>query len=860
MSWREFFQRGRADAELRSEMELFLEEEAAENVARGMTPAERRRARETVWRQNTLDRVESAWRDLRYALRTLSRTPGFAIVAIAVMALGIGANVALFTVVRSVLLRPLPFYRPDRLMMLYENQVGDNEPYINVSGGMFAEWARQNRSFAGLALMGGSEFNLSGVTGELPENVHGVSCTWNLFSLLGVRPALGRSFTASDDSRAAAGSVLLSWRTWKQRFGGDPSIVNRTIHLNRKPYKVIGVLPAWFAFPDAATQLWTPVYHDKPAAWMASLGNHPFQVIGRLRDGVTPEQGVAELSLIARRVHDEHPDNAFVGKGANIRPLLESMVGEMKRPLYVLLAAASCMLLIACLNVANLLVARATARRKELAIRKALGGGRARLLRERLTESLLLSAAGGAAGLLLAYGTVEWLVNTRKDMSRVDAIHIDGMVALFSVGLALVCALFSTLISSMSAKDNLILASLRESVRGSSAGHGRAGLRRGLLTVEVGLTVVLLVSAGLLLKSYKALRSSDMGCITKNVLTMRLDLFGARYSMPAELANFYTELLAKVRALPGVEAAGFVQAVPGQGYWADDSFSIVEHPALPQGQGLFAMNRWADPGYFATMGIPILHGQTFDAGRRLGEANQAVISESFAEQYFGREDPLGKHLRLDGRTYQISGIVGDVRYSLGEAPKPMQYYPLFAGLQNNGTLVVRSSRDAERLALPVQRIVAAMDPELPVSDVVTMNQLLDESTLDASFDTTLLVCFAVLSLVLAGVGIFGVLSYMVAQQTQEIGIRMALGAERGRVLGRVLVDGLKPALVGLALGIAGSVGAVRLIRSMLYETRPLDPAVLALMSGLLVVVAGAACLVPAWRASRLDPMQAFRAE
>jgi putative ABC transport system permease protein len=560
-------------------------------------------------------------------------------------------------------------------------------------------------------------------------------------------------------------------------------------------------------------------------------------------------------------LHDQHLDNPFVSKAANIKPLLEDLVGDVKRPLYVLLTATCCVLLIACLNVANLLVARAAARRKELAIRAALGGGRLRLLRERLMESFLLSAAGGVLGLLLAYGAVQWLVSTRKDMSRVESIHIDGVVALFTVGLIVLCALFAGLISSLSTKSNQLLLSLQDSARGSSAGHAHTMLRRSLLAAEVGLTVVLLISAGLLLKSYQRLRSSDLGCITENVLTMRLGLPGARYKTPGLApVNFFETLLARVRALPGVEVAGIVETVPGQGYWHDEGFSVVEHPPLPQGTAQYAIYRCADPGFFAAMGIPLLRGHTFDPNRKLDQADQAIVNAAFAKQYFSHEDPLGKHLHNEKKDYEIVGIVGDTRYSLAEDPKPIQYYPLFSGKFNSGTLVIRSSRDVEQLAMPVQRIIQEMDHDLPVSDVLTMDQLLGKSTMDQSFNATLLVVFAGLSLVLAAVGLFGVLSYIVAQRTSEIGIRIALGAQREQVLRRVLLDGLRPALFGLAFGLVTSVCTARLIQSMLYGTQPLDPVVFAAVAAMLLLVAALACLIPAWRASRLEPMRALRTE
>jgi len=385
-------------------------------------------------------------------------------------------------------------------------------------------------------------------------------------------------------------------------------------------------------------------------------------------------------------------------------------------------------------------------------------------------------------------------------------------------------------------------------------------LRKTLLAIEVGLTVVLLVCAGLLLKSFERLRSSDMGCATHNVLTVRIGLFGGKYNDRAPKVTFFSELLTRVRALPGVDAAGFVQAVPGQGYWGDQSFAVVEHPPLPVGQTQLAMFRWADPGYFEAMGIPILRGRSFDDGKRLDSADEAVISKSFAEEHLPGEDPIGKHLFLDKRVRTIVGVVGDVRPTPSEEPGPTQYISLYDGSSNNGTLVIRSSHDVDQLALPVQRIVQSIDRDLPVSDVMTMEQLLGKSTMDASFVATLLGVFAGLSLLLAAVGLFGVLSYIVAQRTGEIGIRIALGARREQVLRKVLLDGLRPALLGLVLGLAASVGAAKEIASMLYGTKALDPAVFAWVSGALLLVAVAACLVPAWRASRLDPMHALRTE
>ena len=870
--------RGMADTQLNEELRFHMEQQIAENRAAGMSEEEARRAalrlfgnpdlvREktgATWNWNGLDQF---WRDLRVGARTLSRTPGFAVVAILITALGIGASVALFTVVRGVLLRPLPFPDSDRLLTLYERSTpaagGGDWPHNVVAGGVYAAWNRDNTTFSSLALVRDDSADLSASGGQLPETLNGAHVSWNLFPTLGVNPALGRGFTSADDSPSANGTVMLSWSLWKRRFGSDPAVLNRTIYIDAKPYTVIGIMPAWFEFPDSSTQIWTPVHHEFPERVMSSFENHMFRVVGRLKPGVTAEEAVADLSVISRQIHDSHLDSPFVAAEANSRPLLEHLVGDVKRPLYILLAATVCLLLIACLNVANLLVARAAARHKELAIRTALGGGRMRLLREHLTESFLLEAFGGSAGLLLAYGAIAWLLHTRPDMARVGAIHFDGVVAAFTTAVIILCALFSGLVSAINTDDTHLLGALHESSRGHSAAGTRARLRKTLLAIEVGLTVVLLMGASLLLKSYQRLRSTNVGCITDYVLTMRIKLPGMRYKTPGPApANFFETLLQRVRALPGVDAAGLVTGVPGQGYMGDAAFTIVEHPPLPLANGTLAIDRAADPGYFAAMGIPLLRGRIFGDNQKLDQVNEVIVSESFAKAFFRDEDPLGKHLVLtDGNKVRtIVGIVGDTRYEIGEAPEPMLYHPLFAGDQNYGTLAIRSRQDVSQLALPVQQIIQAQDRDLPVSDVLTMDQLLGKSTLDQSFDATLITSLAVLSLLLAAAGLFGVLSYIVAQRSGEIGIRMALGAQREQVLRGMLADGLRPALIGLVLGLAASAATTQFIKSMLYETQPLDPGVFAAVAALLMASAALACLVPAWRASRLDPMRVLRME
>jgi putative ABC transport system permease protein len=874
--FRMIFRLRQFDTDLDEEMRLHRELRAREETARGLSPedanyaARRRFGNDLVLREESRDMwgwnwLETLRQDLRYGVRQFRRSPGFAAAAVITLAMGIGTTTALFTVVRSVLLKPLPFQEPARLLRLYEHSSDDKFPYNNSAAGVFAEWKKQSHSFSDLAIMGGAEYNLSSAGGQLPEKVTGAECSWNLFPTLGIEPALGRRFTAADDQRSAAASVILSWGLWKRRFGGDPSIVGRTIHLDARSYVVLGVMPAGFAFPDNTTQLWTPVYQQESPQDMAAIDSHDFSVIGRLRPGVSPAAATAELSVIVRRLHDAHPDNAFISKGAESRSLLEDMVGDIKTPLYILLGATACLLLIACLNVAGLLVARGVARRRESAVRAALGAGRWRLAVAHLTETLLLSAAGAAGGLLAAYALIQWFVFVRPDVSRVEAIHMDGVVLAFVAALILACALFAGVASSLSVGRQQILPSLRESSRSLSAGAAPVRLRQWLLTLEVGLTVVLLTGAGLLLKSYARLRSVPLGCATDGVLTMRFSLPEAKYRQAVERVTFYESLLERVRALPGVERAGLVRSVPGGGYPGDSGFAVAEHPPLPAGQVQYCIIQWADPGYFAALGIPLVRGQSFAEKPLAGNPREVIVNEAFVRKYLPGEEPMGKHLISIGhKSFAIVGVVGDTRSELSRPPLPIMYFPIYAPLYgdvaNYATLAVRSRRDVTKLALPVQRVFAQLDPELAVASILTMDQLLSKITLDAQINVTLLAAFAALSLVLAAVGLFGVLSYIVAQRTHEIAIRVALGAQRGDVLRMMVKQGMLPAVIGMGLGMAGAWGLTRVLSNLLYGVRPDDPLTFALVLLILGGVALAATYVPARRAAKVDPMVALRYE
>lgn len=876
LAWRlrGLFGQPRRERELDIELRAHIEALAEENVRRGMSAEEARLAarrefggfeqtKELYRQQRSLPFFETLFRDIRFGLRNLARRPGFSLMTILTLGLGIGVNTSIFSVVHGVLLSPLPFKDPDRLVSLWERDLSDDfrSPYNVVSGGVFDYWQRQASSFEEMALIGEDSANLSGDGGPLPEAIGTRRCSFNLFSMLGVQPIRGRWFSAEDDRPGASGTVILSYSLWNRRYGADSNAIGKKVLLDAKPYLVIGVLPAWFDYPDTRVQAWLPVRHEISAEDMQNLGNHRFFVTARLKPGVTVAQAHSDLDAVQAHLHQQF-GNVLAGKATTVLRLSENIVRDVKASLYVLIGAVGCVLLIACLNVANLFVARGAARRRELAVRAALGASRWRLIREQVTESALLVIAGGALGGVLAQTTIRSLVALRADFPRPNSIRVDTAAVLFTIGATVLSAIFAGWLPAFSATGKQLVEPLKESSR-SSGGQGRGRLRRVLLISEVSLTVVLLIGAGLLLKSFAQLRSAKIGCATENVLTLGVNLPERKYAEPSQKAEFFDRMLAQVRALPGVTSAGFVTNIPANGHWEDNTFAIAGHPPLSPRQSDDAVVRAANPGYFHAMEIPLLRGRVFTEAERLDKATSAVISESMARKFFRNEDPLGQTLVLDwsgNPHFEIVGVVGDVLSNLDQPAEPTMYFPLAFGRFSGGYLAVRSSRDVTALALPIQREIASIDRDLPVSDVLTMDQVIGKSTASAGFDAAILLFFAVLALMLAAVGLYGLLSYLVTERSRELGIRIALGAQRGRVLGQVLADGLRPILLGLALGLIGGGISARLIQSALFGVRGFEVSIFASVSVLVLVVACIASLLPAWRASHCDPITALRCE
>jgi predicted permease len=809
--------------------------------------------------------METLLQNLRYTIRTLRKSPGFTAVAVVTLALGIGANTAIFSVVNSVLLRPLPYKDDGRLVVILNN--GHNP----VAPANFIDWRSQNQSFSE---MGAAEYWTPNLTGtDNPEKLWALHVTPDIFPMLGVRPLLGRMFLPEEQEAGKEHEVMLSYSLWQSHFAGNPGIIGRSVALSGETYTVVGVMPRDFKFaPFWATkaELWSPL---ALGSRLTDRGGGSLRVFARLKPGVTLEQAQAEMAGITGRLEREFPGT---NQDMQVVSLREKVVGNIRPALLVLLGAVGFVLLIACANVSHMLLARAAARREEIALRTALGAGRWDVFRQVLTESVTLAMLGGGAGLLLAVWGVRVLVALGpSDIPRVETIGVDGHVLLFALGISLFTGLAFGMVPAWSATAVNLSDALKEGKRGSSEGSRRNRLRGLLVGSEFALAVVLLAGAGLMVRSFLALQRVDPGFDPRGVLSMVVSVAGTEQAAAGHTGNFYQTVLEKVRAVPGVQSASGINHLPLAGDEWGFRFHIEGRPPERPGEESIATYRAVFPGYFRTMSIPTLRGRDVTNADNLRSPGVVVINNYFARRYWPGEDAIGKRVTFDDPAKNPSwltvvGVVKDTARSSWVSPPEEEVFLPY--LQNRAyldtpsppysylTLIVRTAGEPESLAPAIRGAIHSLDKNIPLSEIQTMDHVVAEATGQSRFYLILLGAFGTVALVLAGVGIYGVMSYSVSRRTQEIGIRMALGARGRDVLRLVVYQGIIQALVGVAVGLAGALALSRLMAGLLYGTRPNDPATFAAVVLVLSGVAVAASYVPARRATKVDPIVALRCE
>ncbi|HXW03888.1 MAG TPA: ADOP family duplicated permease [Vicinamibacterales bacterium] len=792
--------------------------------------------------------------DARFAVRQYASTPGFTLVALLTLALGIGANTAIFSVVDGVLLRPLPYPEPERLVLV--NEIVPQYGSFSVAPANFLDWRRQNTSFERIATFTSSSATL--IEGDTPERVVNATVSWDLFDLLRVRPVLGRTFAAGEDAPMKNQVVILSHGMWQRRFGGDPGIVGRQLSLNGTPYEVIGVMPAGFTFPSRDVEYWVPIALDTA---QPTRGGHYLAVIARLKEGVALQQARAEMKTIAERLAIEHPDTNR-DESAEIIALHDAAVGRVRPALLTLLAAVGVVVLIACANMANLLLVRGSGRGREIAIRTALGAGRRRIALQMLAESVVLAVAGGALGLLLAYLAIPTIQTLGTDsVPRVQDVAIDGRVLAFTLVLCLVTGIVFGVVPAWQASRASVSDVMKEGGR-SSTGSGGRWLRNALVTAEVALSLVLLVGASLLLRSFDRLTQVDPGFRAEGVLSFRVSLPPTAYPEDAHRQAFFGQLLERLRALPGVMASGMIQSLPIRGDYVL-SFTVQGRPTQP-GKDPSANYRVVSPGSFEALGIPVRLGRAFTDRDAAGGPLVAMVDEAFVRRHFPGEDPIGRGIDIGNGTdgfYEIVGVVGDVRYGgLDARANPTMYVPYEQDVFSTMWVVTRTAGNPRDLQGPVRGVVKDLDRGLPAYQMSALSDIVSNSLAERRFSMFLLGLFALVALFLSAVGLYGVISYSVSQRTQEIGLRLAIGAPRGHLLGMVIGQGMRLVVTGIIVGLAGAVALARSVSSLLFEVTPFDPPSYAATALVLVSVAALACYVPARRATRVDPIVALRCE
>jgi putative ABC transport system permease protein len=807
--------------------------------------------------------------DLRYAWRAMGRNPGFSAIAIATLALGIGANTAIFSVVDGILLRPVGYGDEGRLAAIHEveSELSRYAPRIPVNAMHFLEWRKSVHAFERMAMIGGMTLNLTGA-GE-PEKLAAARVSASLFPMLGAGTQLGRTFLEEEDQRGHDSVVVLSNELWRRRFGSDRNIIGRKIVLDGRPYEIIGVLAASFHFPKLSQLYAMTLAAERPELWkpfavradeLEPLGDFNFACIGRLRPSVTLKQALAELNVAQGRLARQAPEK--VELGAALVPLQDQITSRSHRGLELVLAAAGMVLLIGCVNIANLLLARATGRKRELAIRSALGASARRLLMQTLVESLLLAAIGGALGVMMAYGVLGLiLAHAPADLPRLDEVHMNGGVLLFSVVISLSSGLLFGLLPAFRFARTDPQEAVK-SARGGTEGRGSGSLRSLLAGLEVGLSTLCLIAGGLLLHSFVNLLEADKGFGVEQVVTVNLNLPDTRYPDQPQRVRFMRSLLHSVETLPGVVSVGFSNMLPLSGEGGNNMLTL-EGTEVPFSQRPIADIRGVNPEYFHTLGIGLRRGRIFEDAD--GERKVAVVSAVTAERLWPGQNPLGKRFKVgdpDGPFIEVTGVAGDVKsIGLDRAPSMTVYLPYWQRRTWGGpSLAVRTSVDAAAISSSIRGVIRHLDVELPVPVFRSMEQIVDESLAQRRFQMDLVLLFAISALVLASLGIYGVISYSVALRTNEMGIRMALGARGADILTMILRQGMAPAAVGLAAGLVASLGAGRLLSGLLFGVGPMDVVTIASVVATLGTVAALASLLPARRATRVDPMTALRYE
>ncbi len=806
--------------------------------------------------------IQDLWQDLYFGARMLKKRPGFTLIAVVTLGLGIGANTAIFSVVNALLLRPLPYVDAGRLVQLAERSREGKR--LEVAYPNFVDWRARATSFAGLAATAPISFNLIGEDKAL--RVDGRTVNWNFFQLLGVQPQLGRQFAEADDRYGAPRTVMLSHNFWQQRFGGEPSVIGKSLLLTGESYTVIGVLPEGFEYFEAADVYTPKEIFLAPDSGMADRGSTAADsyAVARLRPGVTIEQANKEMAALGAQLAEEYPQ-VNEGKSAQAEALQDVMSESVRQSLWVLLGAVAFILLIACVNVANLLLVRAAERQKELAVRAALGAGRGRIVRQLLSESLLTAGLGGACGLLVGRFMLAGLLSLAPaEIPYLNRVGLDSTVLLFTLAIAVLTSLFFGLLPALQASNTELQAALKEGGR-STSGTSRERVRKALLIAEVSLSLVLLVGAGLLVRSMYKLLQVDPGFNADNLLTLRMNLQGGRYN-PQTALVFYDEVLARVSQVPGVEAATLAHSLPLNGSNWNSVFTVADKPVpsradLPESDYLRV-----SPNYFDTLGLRLLQGRLFSTADRPESAPVVIINETLARRLWPGEDPVGKRIKQgfpeeDSPWREVVGVVNDVKMNGVERATSMQTYVPFTQMPGVSVgLIVRTQGSSRALAHSVEQAIHGLDKDLPVFLIRTMDDILGKSLAGRRLMLILLVSFAALALVLASVGIYGVISYAVRQRTHELGIRQALGAQPRDILQLILSQGLKLSLMGIAMGLVAALALTRWMESLLFDVRPADALTYGVIAVGLLLVALLASWIPARRATKVDPLTALRHE